>query len=763
VTEQTPDDAQDRPPPSPSDLPEFFWVLERWLREVGGELDLSTARAAAERGRWGRPSDSYLDQLARAGEAIGLRVVVGSGTVRELLAAVRPESAVAVVVAGSTGDALALVTDSTPARALLQRGSPDAEGTWCGLGELATLLGVEGPQSTVSWAVSMPVAPCDSAAAPDRRVTRGSQVAPRDHDAEPDHERHAAGQGGHGARRPTPFRRLLGLLRPESSDILIVCVFAFGVGVLSLGTPIAVEALVNNVAFTNARPQVLVLALLLLVCLVFSNSLLAMQTYVVELIQRRIFLRVFADLTHRLPRARIEAFDHEHGPELVNRFFEVLTVQKVGASLLLEGFAIVLATVIGMIVLALYHPYLLGFDVILLASICFGLFVLGRRAVRTSIEESLAKYAVAEWLEEMARHPIAFRLVGGSAYALQRADLLATRYIQTRRSHFRILFRQVVFLLGLQALASTVLLGLGGWLVVQGQLNLGQLVAAELIVSMIVASFAKLGKLLDGFYDLMAAMDKLGHLIDLPLERRGGQVHAPREPAARLTLRRVSFSYDGHRDVLHNFNLDVAPGEIVALVGGEASGKSTLAELLYGLRAPIAGRIELDGVDLRDLRLIDLREHVALVSTPEVFVGSIEENVRLGRMSKSAEDVREALDAVALRDEIAELHQGMRTRLQTGGSPLSQGQIRRLVLARALAGSPRLLILDETLDPMDGALREHVLAYLRKAAPRVTVLALTRDPEIGRLCDRIVAAPESAVGHAEQAPAVSTGDKTTRN
>ncbi len=301
-----------------------------------------------------------------------------------------------------------------------------------------------------------------------------------------------------------PINRVLQLLKPESSDIWLVLIFAFVVATLMLATPMAVEALVNTVAFGRFLQPIFILALLLLTFLGFQGAIRALQTYVVEIIQRRLFARVAGDIAYRLPRTEQEAADGKYLPEVVNRFFDVITVQKVAAQLFLDGLGLVLGTFIGMAVLGFYHPWLLGFDLLLLGSIAIIIFVLGRGAIRSAVQESKHKYYMASWLEDIARCNTAFRNHGGSEFALERADRLIHNYLAARKKHFRIVLRQVIFALGLQAVASTVLLGLGGWLVVAGELTLGQLVAAELIVTVIVGSFAKFGKHMESFYDLCA-------------------------------------------------------------------------------------------------------------------------------------------------------------------------------------------------------------------------------------------------------------------
>jgi ABC-type bacteriocin/lantibiotic exporter with double-glycine peptidase domain len=478
-----------------------------------------------------------------------------------------------------------------------------------------------------------------------------------------------------------------------------------------------------------------------------------MQTYVVELIQRRLFVRVAADLAFRLPRVRVEAWDRHDGPELVNRFFDILTVQKIGAMLLLDGIAIVLGAGFGLIILASYSPYLLGFDVVILAALTFAIFLLGRGAVRTSIQESRAKYAVAGCLEEMARAPVAYKMGLGPDYAIDRADRLTRTYLFARRRHFAILMRQIVFALGFQAVATAGMLGLGGWLVIQEQLTLGQLVAAELIVATVIGSFAKLGKHMEGWYDLMAAVEKLGHLIDLPLERRDGEDPRFAPVGTTVRLHGVSYAY-GHREVLDDLDLEVEPGEHVAIVGPSGSGKSTLADLLYGLRDPTRGHITLDGINLRDLELEALREEVALVKGLDIVDDTILENVRMGRNHIGLNEVHHALEVVKLADEVAALPDGMHTRLFPTGSPLSLGQARRLMLARAIAGRPNLLVLDEALDGLDLDSRGEVLDAFFKSARGWTVIVVTHSQEVASRCDRAVAV---VGGRAEHGLAMDNG------
>ena len=535
-----------------------------------------------------------------------------------------------------------------------------------------------------------------------------------------------------------PIKRLAKLLRPEWNDIWLVFVFAFFAGVLSLSTPIAVEALVNTVAFGRLLQPVVVLATLLFGFLAFAGTMQAMQIYVAEVIQRRLFARVSSDLAYRLPFVDSNKLDGAYAPELTNRFLDVVTLQKVVAQLLLDGVSIVLATLVGMTVLAFYHPWLLGFDVLLLSLVIGGLILLGRGAIRTGIDESKYKYLITAWFEDLTRCPTAFKPDGGAEFAADRANLLTTSYLHQRRTHFSVLFRQILFVLGLQAIAGTVLLGGGGWLVIQGQLSLGQLVAAELIVSVILASMAKIGKHLEGFYDLVAAIDKLGVLFDLPLERHDGLVSLQFEEAGLpVSFKHVKIN-NACGVAASGLTCDIPAGDRVAFYGATHSGKSTLCKLLYGAVKPTAGRVTISGLTPTDLRPNVLRGAVALAAEPEIFEGTLAENIHLHRREVGTKESLAILEALGILEQCLDLPQGIDTPLTAAATPLSGGTKRLLMLARAMAANPKLLIIDGTLDALPDEQLHNALAVILDPARDWTAVIATGRHDIAARMQRVV-------------------------
>jgi ABC-type bacteriocin/lantibiotic exporter with double-glycine peptidase domain len=652
-------------------------------------------------------------------------------SMREALALVRPTAPLALIRRAPSGafDWL-LIADHHGKKVKVYSAAAHQAAQWISLKQLQRTIG-EAERAHYAWLALQPLLPCEQL-----------------------HEVHGLGA--------SPHWRYLQLLAPERSDIFVIVIFAVVVGLLALSTPIAVEALVNTVAFGQFIQPVIVLAVMLFVFLAFAAAMRAVQTYVAEIIQRRIFVRISSDLAQRLPRVRRDFWNQHYGPELINRFFEVVTVQKITTQLLLDGLALLLQTLVGMSVIAFYHPVLLGFDVFLLLLIVGIVFVMGRSAVGTSIEESRQKYATAAWLEELARHPTVFRSHSGVNFAVDQANQCVTSYLQARQSHFRVLMRQIVAMLALQVLASTVLLGLGGWLVITGELTLGQLVAAELIVTVIVGSFAKIGKYLEGYYDVMASVDKLGHLFDMPMQSHDG-VELPRANSG-MAVTVEEFAIDETADALapqRQSTFVVSAGERIAVEGGAGRARSHLLDVISGVVPAPYGHVEFDGYDLRRVAPESVYSQAAFVRQPEIFAATIAENIHVGRTGVNEGDIRRALKATGLLEEFLDLPEGLSTPLGSEGHVLSHDQRVRLMFARAIAGSPRLLLVDGAFDLLPDGLVEEVVRGAVEALPCCTFIVSTGRGDVARLFERRVQLAPSGLRRND--PVASHGsEKPTR-
>ena len=532
-----------------------------------------------------------------------------------------------------------------------------------------------------------------------------------------------------------PIQRLQDLIHIETQDIGTLLAYGVGIGLLSLATPIAVQALVNTIAFGALLQPLFVLTLVLLVLLSFSNTLVALQFYVVEMLQRRLFVRLLGETTQRLQQINIAVYDRQHIPTLVNHFFDVVTLQKTAASLLLETLGYLLQTLIGMLLLAFYHPMLLAFDLFLIAALYLILFWMGKNGITSAIEQSRAKHRAVAWLQTIAANPLLSKSHQGRRYVEQISMTMAQDYLDACISHFRVLSRQNIGALVVHTLANTFLLAMGGWMVIERQLSLGQLIAAELVVNAMIYGLTRLGKTLDNFYELMASLDKIGYLQDLPQEREHGELPLSADSGYRIDIEQLVIEPSLHTDALSAFDLHLAAGDSLALTSGAERG--TLLDILYGLRSPRSGRVLLDQQDLRDLSLGRLRDSLCLVRHAEILNVTLADNLRLGQAIALIE-MRTVLEHVGLLQRVDSLPDGLNTRLLGHGEPLSAEEQLRLTLARALLAKPRLLMIDKVLDRIDAGWLEPILDILFAKSSPWTLIVITEHPRVIARCQQQV-------------------------
>jgi putative ABC transport system ATP-binding protein len=532
---------------------------------------------------------------------------------------------------------------------------------------------------------------------------------------------------------------LRSLLSDYRRYLWTVVLYAAAVGLLGLATPVAVQALVNSAAFGTVLQPILVLAVLVLAGLLLSAAIKALKSWAVEVLQRKLFVDVVARLSYVLPRSDVWSIRARGIEQPTHRFFELFVIQKTAASLLLGGVDALLAGVVGLIVLAFYHPSLLAFDIVLMLAIAVVVFGLGRGGIASALRESAAKYQVASFLEEVEQASLTFRDRAGERYARERIDALCGAYLDARVDHYRVVFRQLIGALTTQALASAALLGLGGYLVVQRELTLGQLVAAELIVTLVASALSDFGKHLETFYDLTASATKLDALLEVEGEPERDEVGSEElgMGPARLEIRELYLRGKG-RPLFEGAHLTLSPASRTHLVGDAESGKSTLLALLYGLRRAESGTLLLDGADTRELSMGALRQRVAIVRGPEIIPGTIIDNVRLARPDVGLGRVRAVLDEVGLLEELSRLPEGLETELGPAGVRLSYSQAMRITLARAMVRAPGLLAIDADLSAISAAVLRRVMAAISKPAAPWTLLIVGDAPAIRQFCSDTV-------------------------
>lgn len=508
-----------------------------------------------------------------------------------------------------------------------------------------------------------------------------------------------------------PVERLFEIIKLERQDIHLLIMLSFGYGLLGISTPIAVQALVNIVTMGGVLQPLYVVSIILFTLLLLAGALYVFEGYVVELIQRRLFIRTALNVANNTQGVDISIHDDTNLVELMNQFFDISTVQKSASTLLTVGLTAFLQGFIGAIILIFYSQYFAIIVVIVLIFLAFIIFVLGNNATTTAIDESKAKYATAAGLETIAQNFYMFKFYNGLQRVKDLTNNLANIYLEKRTAHFRTLLHQNIGGVILYAMIGTVMLALGGALVIKGQINLGQFVAAELIIFGVLAAFVRFISKLEYFYGMMAALDKIGELDDLPQEMLGKHQIDNRN-ISHLGACGLSFNYSPRIQPIQDVSFNLAKGESLAVLGASGAGKSTLVKIITGLRTPSVGHIKFDGNDLRQLNQNSLRNLIGLANKVEVTKGSVLENILLGRSNIALSTVNLVLNELGLLEDFSNLENGLDTQLTAFGAPLSTTQLQRLMLARAIVGKPNLLIIDGLLDSLSNQELNSVLNLL---------------------------------------------------
>lgn len=534
--------------------------------------------------------------------------------------------------------------------------------------------------------------------------------------------------------RLTPLGRFLQLIRLDGTELAILLCYAFVSGVLALAVPLAAQALVNNIAQGLFWQPLLVLTGAVFLGLALSGLLKLLQFSLAEAVQQRLFARLGLRLTELLPRFDYREFVRHHGPQELNKFFEIVNVQKSWNKLLLAVPSSLVETVLSLAFLALYGPNVLSLCLAAMAVAGLVMVILGYGGLRTSLRASHAKYELAGWLEQIGRSQAGLKLSSLSRYLLARSDVHVEEYLKHRQAHYGVLLRQLFTFYAFQAVVSAGVLGMGGWLVVQREISLGQLVAIELVVLNLLKAGEKLVSSIPPFYALLTGLVKLDHLLSLPADHEGGTRLAASTRGAELKLSNVTLE----DSPLVGCNLHIQPNERVSVIGAESCGRSTLALLALGLVPPRSGLAEIDGVRVASLCPAErsavvgwIEEHQELLNT------TVEENIRLGR-DITPHDLRWAVELSGLHQHLPRLPKGLETEVLCGGLNLSSAQRLRILLARVVVGRPRLLVIDHNFYSMDFERRIRTVQGLFAAQHRWTILNLVSETESLALSDRIV-------------------------
>lgn len=547
----------------------------------------------------------------------------------------------------------------------------------------------------------------------------------------------------------SPLKRLFRLLASEKKDIYYILVYAFIIGMVSLILPLGLQTTVELISGGVFFSSVYILIGLVILGVLITGGLQIVQISLVEHLQRRVFTKAAFEFAYRIPRIRMESLTNSYAPELVNRFFDIITIQKGLPKLLIDISSAAIQIFFGLFLLSLYHPFFVFFSFFLISVLVLIFYTTGPRGLSSAIGESKYKYKVVQWLEELARTINSFKVAGNTDLPNRKTDYAVNSYLKYRKAHFSILLTQFSFFVFFKVAITAGLLIMGTILVINREITLGQFVASEVIIILVLNSVEKLIMYMEVIYDLLTAVDKVSLVTDLPLERSGGFdfINPVAGQGFKISIKNLRYKYKGNSDfTLKDISFDINSKERICISGPGGSGKTTLTNIMAGLYTDYEGGVSINHFSLRDLDITHLRDQVAKnISQEDIFDGTIYENLTLGKSSARVEDVIDALEKVGLREKVNALPEGIHTHILSGGKGLPSSVIDRLILGRCLVKKPKLIILNDFFSGLRKVDKIQLIGCVINPESPWTLVTVSNDPLIMAACDRVIILDEGSI------------------
>lgn len=526
----------------------------------------------------------------------------------------------------------------------------------------------------------------------------------------------------------TPFQRFYNLLKLDKRDVYQIIFYAAFAGLVNLSLPLGIQAIINFIQSGQLSVSWIILVILVTIGVGFGGVLTIMQLRIVENLQQRIFVRSSFEFAYKMPLIKFKEMYSNFAPEKANRFFDTLMVQKGTAKLLLDFSTAFLQVGFGIILLALYHSFfmVIGLFFIVILYIIFKFSYAD--GLDTSLNESKFKYKVAAWLQEIARNRESFRKKNGFDYALNRNDKYVSDYIDYREKHFQVMKKQYVHLVIFKVLVTAALLSVGGFLVIHHQMNIGQFVAAEIVIVLLINSVEKIIFGLDSFYDVLTSVEKIGQVTDMETSCVP-KVADKSETGINIETEGVGYNYpDSDKKSLKNINLKISQGEKIILTGSNGAGKSSLLRLLAGLIEPESGSVYITDNYMNRLDEDSYRAQAGtFLQADTLFEGTIRENILFGSEGINNEDIKWALDSVCLTPYIKTFPNGLETNIHPGGGQLSDSDVQKILLARSIVNKPNILFLENPINKMDEVTSRKVVDFLLSEENDWTVIVASKN------------------------------------
>jgi len=532
--------------------------------------------------------------------------------------------------------------------------------------------------------------------------------------------------------------KLNDILVLDRKDITVIYMFAILAGLVQLSLPLGIQSIISFVMAGSISTSIIVL-IGMVVFGVFVNGLLQIrQLQIIEKVKQKLFLRYSLEFGDRLPKLNIEKLDKEYLPEVVNRYFEAISLQKGLDKLLIDLPAATIQVLLGLTLLAFYHPVFIAFGLLLVFIVLVIIRVTSPKGLKTAMLASSYKYGVAGWLQELARTVKSFKYTKGTSLHIQKTDELVSKYLDARTNHFKILLTQFWSLVSFKIIITAAMLIVGAYLLVNQQINIGQFIAADIVIIAIIGSIEKLITNLDSIYDALVSVEKLSMITEAEKEQSGNLILPAKKEGVAIQFNNISFAYSNEILVLSNIDFFIAEGQMVHLKGVSGAGKSTVLRLLTGAFTAYSGNILIDGIPLGNYDVQSLRHRTGiLLGSQDIFHGTLLQNMTMGNDEISIEQVTRMANLVGLNTFIETSKGGYDSILLPVGNKLSNNVRKNILLIRALLGEQRLLLLEDPFDHLQQPFINNVIQYIKENKTS-TVLIASEDEQLSNYCDKVL-------------------------
>ncbi|MBK9962344.1 MAG: ATP-binding cassette domain-containing protein [Saprospiraceae bacterium] len=527
--------------------------------------------------------------------------------------------------------------------------------------------------------------------------------------------------------------KLFDFIKLERREITSIYFYAILSGLIQLSLPLGIQAILGFVLGATLVTSVFILIIIIIIGVILVGYFQINQMKIIEKIQQKIFVRYAFDFAETIPRLDLKEIDHYYLPEKINRFFDVVNVQKSISKILLDMPTAIIQIALGLILLSLYHSLFFLFSLTLIF-ITWVLFKLtSKKGLETSMKESNYKYKVLGWLEEMGRVIKSIKYSQGTNINLIKTDEKLEKYLSARTAHFNVLLFQFKSLLIFKIAITAVMLILGSYLLFNQKINIGQFVAAEIVIITIINSLEKLIISLEHIYDVITGLYKLDSVLNDSLEKDGKIDFKANE--LKIEINNLSFSYNENQKVFTNLSLLIHPNSITCISGEENSGKSTLLKLLTGAYKSFDGYITLNDIPLQNYTLQSLRKQTGvLLYEQELFEGTVFENISLGKKEITTESIMELSKKLGFENIIHRFPSNLTENIDPLGKSLPTSVTRKILLLQSLIHNPLLIIMEEPWIGLDENVKKRLQAYLLEESKNKTIVVSTNDNDFANLC-----------------------------